>query len=548
MLKKFNFSKWISGADKKALLFLFIGFITTACFNNIQSDLDRIGQIVWNPTVGIPISNGTFTFIDFQEELTSGKVSIEADGDGLLTMVYKNDSLFSQNAEDMVDIVADPFNTSVFIDLPILTDLPINGSLSYSEAFNFNVDTPNNDILDSVLLKGGTLELDLSLNFPASGSITITFESMLKAGTVLTSTFDWVYDAATPVQNFSDAINLQDVFMDFTSGGTTSNNFDFNVDITLIYEGQPVSVTNKVDIDINIIDPTFKTIYGTLLPRQITSQIGEFNMNFPNQVDFGEYFFDDPKMTIHVDNSFGAPLDFFINSIIGQTSSGTISLQGSIINTPIPIGYPSITEIGQVIGTDISIDNSNSNLPELLASQPTKLENNFEGILNSSANMDKHFIMDTSRLSMSANFEIPLIGRLQNLTMIEIYNFDGSILEKADNALLRITSINGFPLDADVQIYFFDENQQFLDSLIYQDRRLVKSGIVDNTGKVVEDTESTVDVVLDQNRLNLIYRSFTMKMQVTLNTPDNMNQSVRIYEDDKITLKLFLQTDFKLSF
>ena len=198
-------------------------------------------------------------------------------------------------------------------------------------------------------------------------------------------------------------------------------------------------------------------------------------MEFPDQIDFGGYFFDDPKMTIHVDNSFGAPLDFLINDIAGQTSSGRVPLQGPIINTLIPVGYPAISEMGQVIGTDIIIDKNNSNIPALLALQPTTLEYDIEGILNSSSNTDSHFIMDTSRLSMAVNFELPLHGRLQNLTMSSDYDFDGEILDEAENALLRITSINGFPLDADIQIYFFDENQRFLDSLIYEDRRLAKS-------------------------------------------------------------------------
>ena len=84
----FNLQKPVSIAVKKILPVLFIGFITVACFQDIQNDINRIGPIVWNPTVGIPVSTGTFTFSDFQEKLNSGDVSIEADGNGLLTMVY----------------------------------------------------------------------------------------------------------------------------------------------------------------------------------------------------------------------------------------------------------------------------------------------------------------------------------------------------------------------------------------------------------------------------------------------------------------------------
>jgi hypothetical protein len=533
---------------KKLLLILFIVVMSTACFKDIKNDIDRIGQLVWNPTLGIPISSGTYTFTDFQEELSSGNVSVIADNDGLLTMVYQNDSLFSKTAEDLIDIIIDPYSASVFIDLPTLEDLPINGTATYSEAFNFSVDTPNNDVLDSVLLKSGVLNLDLSLDFPASGDVTITFESMTNGGTTLVSKFDWTYDPAIPIQQFNDPINLQDIFMDLTKGGTTSNNFDFRIDLTLIYEGQPVSATNKLDIDINILDPAFKAIYGTMAQRQLTSKTGEFEMNLPDKVDFGDYFFDDPSVIISVDNSFGAPLDFFINDISGQTSNGRVQLQGPIVNTPIPIGYPPLNEIGEVISTDISIDSNNSNLPELLAAQPTTLEYDFTGILNSSANTDAHFIMDTSRLSMTVNFELPLVGRLQNLTFSDNYDFDATILEDAENALFRLTSINGFPLDADIQIYFFDENQNFLDSLIYEDTRLVKSGVVDTTGKVVEDTESIVDVALDKNRLIGIAGTTNIRMRATLNTPTNPNPSVRIFEDDQITLKLFVQTEFALTF
>ena len=89
--------------------------------------------------MGIPVSTGTFTFSDFQEKLNSGDVSIAADGSGLLTLVYEKDSLFSQRAEDMVNIDNEVFSTSVSIGLPVLNNLPVTGTINHTEPLNFNI-------------------------------------------------------------------------------------------------------------------------------------------------------------------------------------------------------------------------------------------------------------------------------------------------------------------------------------------------------------------------------------------------------------------------
>ena len=79
-----------------------------------------------------------------------------------------------------------------------------------------------------------------------------------------------------------------------------------------------------------------------------------------------------------------------------------------------------------------------------------------------------------------------MIGRFRNLRFSETYDFDGSDLEEAEYALFKLSSSNGFPISASMQLYFVDDSFNLIDSLIYEDREVLEAGIIDTSGKVIE--------------------------------------------------------------
>jgi len=527
-------------------LFISILFLLTSCFKELAEDINNIDNLTWNPTLALPLANGSFTIAEFAEELSGDNFSTISRDDGLVVFIYSQDQVFSETAEEMIDIQDENYNSSIKPPSTSLPDLPINGTITEQELHEFSVNSTENDKLYSASLKGGTLDIDLNGTFPTSGELILTFHGLTRDGTTLETSFQWIYDG-TNTQQFQRSIELAGYDIDFTDNGTTYNYIHFTSTLTLNYEGQTVTSTESIDLNLDLLSLEFSQAMATISQRVVTSEAGEFTFNFLDELAGGEYYFDEPEINFHFDNGFGIPLDAtIIETTAHSDTKGDLSLSGDIIVNPYSIGFPSINEIGTVVETEVSINHLNSNLPAIIAWQPNSISYTFEGVVNPNANDDVHFALDTSRISADIELELPMIGRFRNLTLIENYDFNGSDLDEVEYALFRLQSTNGFPINAYIQLYFEDVNGAFIDSLIYDDTHILEAGLTDNIGKVTQPSVKDIDVLVPKDRLGSISSASSLRLRATLDTPENETRSVRIYDEDRLSIKLYVQTEFEI--
>ena len=528
-------------------LFISVLFLLTSCFKEIADDLNNIDNLTWNPTLALPLANGSFTIDEFTRELSGDNFSSSIRPDGLVVFHYHQDQAFSQTAEELVDIQDENYNTTVRPSSGSLPNLPVTGTITQVELHEFNVDTPENDLLYTASIKGGRLEIDLNGNFPASGELTLTFPGLTKDGTMLQTTFQWNYDGSNN-QQFLRTIELAGYEFDFTDNGSTSNYIHFNTTLTLNYEGQAVTTTEGIDLNLDLRALEFSKATATVSRRVVSTETGEFTFNFLDELAGGVYYFDEPAINFHFRNGFGVPLEA---TIIGTTahsiSRGDLSLTGNVVGNPFSMGYPTIEEIGTVVETDITINHENSNLPQMIAWQPNTISYEFEGVVNPSSNNDVHFVLDTSTVSANIDLELPMIGRFRNLVLTQNYDFTGEELDEVEYALFRLHSSNGFPINANIQLYFRDGNGLFIDSLIYDDQQVLEAGLTDNIGKVTAPTVKDIDILVPKDRLGPISQAQRLFMRAKLDTPENDTRSVRIYAEDRLSVKLYVQTQFEIN-
>ena len=164
------------------------------------------------------------------------------------------------------------------------------------------------DEIDSVLLKSGELELKMLANFPAAGEVKFRFLSLSQNGQLVEITYPWQYSGTQPVLDQIDILDLSDLKMDLTDGGTTVNTFNFEVEITLNYEGQPVLPTNSLEIEVKLLDATFKAIYGKISERTIDPVSDTLKLDFFENLISGSFFLDEPAISINIGNGFGLPV------------------------------------------------------------------------------------------------------------------------------------------------------------------------------------------------------------------------------------------------
>ena len=139
-------------AATKFIIPLLSIILLLGCLEEI-GDLDKIEDYTWNPELALPISNSTFGLVDFLDD-PDVEDFIEVDEDGLIVITYE-DQFESQDAASYVEIPDETYNESISFDAPILIQLPIQFQVSTTETFDFTIDNPEGDELDSAILNSG---------------------------------------------------------------------------------------------------------------------------------------------------------------------------------------------------------------------------------------------------------------------------------------------------------------------------------------------------------------------------------------------------------
>jgi len=522
-------------------------FALTSCFNDMIEKIDSIEDVTWNPTLALPITHEELSIAEFSEDISGDNFSYRTTEDGLVVLTYSQDQVFSRTAEELIDINDENFSTAITLESGLATDLPVTGTVTQTETRSFTVSTPAGDKLFTASMKGGQMDISISGNFPASGEMVLTFNTIILDDSPLAVPFQWTYDG-TNTQLFNRTVDLNGAEIDFTDNNSTYNHFGFSIDLTINYEGQPVASTMAMDLDVDLLSLEFSQATVNVAQRTLETRMDEIIFYAVNDLRAGYYYLDEPAVSFRFSNSFGVPIDVLVNNMTAHSNdNGDLPLTGDLLGAPVTLGYPDISEMGSSVETKVSVDHANSNLPDVVAWQPNSLSYEYQSTLNGAGSDDVHFVLDTSRISVDVAMELPMYGRFRNLTISENYEFDGSVFDEVDAALFRLRTVNGFPINAFVQCYFLDAGGNRIDSLLVDDQQLLLAGITDNEGKVTTPSEKAVEVFVEAGRLTAIAQAERIVLRAVLNTPDNDTRSVKIFEEDQLVLSLMVQTEFEIS-
>ncbi len=527
-------------------IILILSVIFSSCIKELTDKIDLIDENAWNPKLAAPLANGDFTMGDLAEELTQENLEVVSNNEGTTTFLYRQPSVFSQSASEVFDISDQDFSTSINPpDVPAVSIPGVVVPLEESYTFSFDLASPQGDRIYEILLKSGNLNVVLDGNMPVTGSLNVVFNSLKKNGSPIEINYDWT---STTAQQYSESVDLTEAIVDLRNSDPSQiNKFTITVNISINYDGSSISNANKFDLDINLRSLAFEKLTATFANRDILTDPRYFNVEFVDEILRGSYGIDEPEIHFNIKNSIGAPMNVSILSLVSYVENKLpLPLTGSIVNAPIDIDSP--TTPGDVKTTRIDINKDNSNIPELINYQPDSIGYAFMGTVNPLNTDDEHFVLDTSKIEANVILEVPMYGHIRNIVLRESYKFNGNDFDEVDNALIKLTAVNGFPLDAKIQAYFIDENADVLDSLFYDDTHVFKAAETDSEGNATQSTESSVKVQVAEDRLDLISDAKRMIIVTLLNTPGNPTNSVRFTEEDKLNVSVFGQTDFDINF
>lgn len=525
-----------------ALLVLVMAFATSCKKEYLEFDKIK-KDVTWNPELAVPLVNTTVNAGDVLDRFDDEDIVIIDPNTGLLALRYYGE-IFSITAEELIQLQTQTASVPVALTPQQIADLQANGSVTVSATLPYTFQTPSGEQLATVLFKNGGLLYNLTNDLPNDATITVNINSLTQGGTSYSQTITANGNAVT---NQTDS--LANYLLDLTRGGTTTNAFDISFSITFQRNNSQVPLpTQTLNIETGIQNPRFRQLTGDIGQQSVTTGFDSVRIRiFENSTD-GTIQWRDPIVRTFWFNSYGCELEINLNTFIARTPTGDIPITG--FTNPIIVGADLLNVGTQVLTID-SIPNGvdPSNIDVIASSNPSSFFYDIATGTNPGTGPFNNWVIDTSRLRLDMEVELPFDGRAQDFTQqdtiqLDIFPLDDDV-EEIVSVTFRLNMNNGFPIDGYGQAYFADSNNVIVDSLLADpDEALIESGVLTGS-RVTQATSKITDITMDRAKLERLEAANVSRIitKARASTTGGGNTDVQIYSDYILGLKLGMMVE-----
>ena len=396
--------------------------------------------------------------------------------------------------------------------------------------------------LDSVFIKTGTLKFNISTNINHSGKMLLSTPNITYPnGQIFSLLVDSTYTGGTITQ-VNKEIDISGCKINFNNTIGHPNELVLKYEHTMYGDANPNLSPYYMHLSDSLLDLSYDKLIGYIGPYDYTIQ-DTILIPQDHIKDLLEYIdFYKVGLSASINNSYGLPIDVKVDTILAKSSNGNVVVTNFPIQNPISINYPSISQIGQSISTTIPYQ-ENTSLADAINKSPTEIIFKVTGKMNPNDDPAiSNFVIDTSTFTVGVHVELPLEGKIAGFVLQDTLDFDlGDKIKNVDEVTFKINTINAFPLDANVQVYFANTFSQIIDSMITTGENVINSGIVNATTHLVTaPTSKSTDVVMGIARLRKMelmnIKKFIIKGKLT--SFNNGNQVVKLTNNDYLDVKL----------
>jgi len=347
------------------------------------------------------------------------------------------------------------------------------------------------------------------------------------------------------------SIDLNDYNANLTNDGTgtgnTNNKMVVNVNASLTYTaGDIIDTDDNISYEVKFSSISYDVIEGDFKqePFSLSSEsidLGDFFDNFSGD----NVTFDNTKMTINILNDYGFPIGIDLSSVeaISTNSSMNLNYTGTDPSLPNTIIIDGVTNFGddEVI-SNITLDNSNSNIDSLLESNPTSIEFNLSGISNP---IDDGIINENFYASSNNGFEAEVSIGFDKVNLIEEIDFNtDEDFEEFQNIKIVTSVENKIPLTGDLLLEFKNSANEIIHTESFNAFNAANlnpsSGESDGVAVL-----SNFEINLNENEINSISNTEKINIKVTLQLPDG-ESSVMIKGSDELIVRVGLEATGKI--
>lgn len=264
----------------------------------------------------------------------------------------------------------------------------------------------------------------------------------------------------------------------------------------------------------------------------------------------GELYFEDPRVSVNVFNSFGFPVRSKVNIVNFQGNSGQVyALQSPFVTNGFDFLYPKLNEIGKTVVTSFAFNNGNSNISEILNSSPELLDYQIDAIANPDSDPNIiGFMTDSSFFLVNVSVDLPIHGRAKNFKLEDEVSTDLGKLEGFNEAEFKLVTENKMPLDVKMQVYFEDDGGKILDSLFDAEKLLIEAAPVNSNGESAGTIRKETFIPINTQKMETIRSTKNIKMKAFVSTSLQGTVPVRINKNQGLTVKMGAKAKIKSKF
>ncbi len=499
---------------KKRRIVIFVSFLIFTLFSclNLEDESD-FGLSNGEYEIAIPLVNTKATISKIADK-SEGNTSIKFAADGKVTLFYNGEVIRKSTA-------------AIFPPFPGIIPLVISDTVTKVQLFD-----KAKYLIKKAVFDKTKITFTFENNFPDDVKIRMRIPELSKDGQTFERFFNMKYKNQLPVNLQTEEISVDGWTLQSESNSLT---FQYTAELT---DGTVVKL-DKALMNFDVIK--FSYIDGYLGYHIFAVNGSIINIGLFDKWLSGSFDFDDPKITISVDNAFGLPVRSQVNKMeLTSVTGKTVNLESSFINTGINFAYPSFSEIGTIKTTDFAFNKSNSNIREIFNEKTKTIAYDISALVNPERDTSiRGFITGDSYFVVNVAVEVPLNGSVNQLVVTDTLDIDLDDFNDVTSAEFKAITSNDFPSDMNLQVYFLDENKLRLEKLFEGDGFFLNAAQVNSNGKTIPGQEVTQYINVDAQKFEKIKSAKKIALIGSFNTSESAaKKAFWLYDDYGLGLKL----------
>lgn len=513
------------------LLILVVGFSACRKGNDLPSwDVDLIAPVVY-------------------AELGIGNLLpdslLQVNADSSVTLVFDN-TVYELSIDSLVDIPDTTINFT-YTTPPISVSVPPGGQIySGPEEHDYSIDDVE---LLEMEVRSGMVEIVMSSNVPEALQVTYTITSSGygSLGGAPLSLTTIVPPSNGSTVTVTEIVDLSGYWFDLR--GSSFNSFNkMNTEVTVLNaltsDTLVISGGLTVNVDNSFLHVIPQYARGYFGARQISIPTTLTSFDAFNSITGGTLDVDDVDVVLEINNGIGVDAQVRVNELSASNTNSATSVNlnhniiGNNINLSRAIDVNGWVDVEQYT---VDLNTSNSNIDQFFELLPNEIGYAVDLDLNPFGNVSNgnDFMYYNKGFTTNLNAQVPLCLIANDLTLvdtIEVNVHDSTYQGHVNSATFTVYADNGFPLEAEMQLYLLDHQLNIVDSIVVD--QLIAAALVDGQNLVTDRTASILTINLPSELAEHVHNHPNMVLHVKFNTNDPANGHTKIYDYHTIALKL----------